>query len=152
MKLILGIGNYGDIYRDTRHNSGFQAIDLVSEDLQIPITKHDFKCLYGKGKAFEEDVILMKPLTYVNLSGDALIQVKNFYKVDIKDIPSPSLSNLPACGRVNLKGRRIEKIDGNFELVSQGMSEEEKDQECSRCLRCDHFGLGSVVGGRKTSW
>lgn len=86
MKLILGIGNYGDIYQDTRHNSGFQAIDLISEDLQIPVNKHDFKCLYGKGKAFDEDVILMKPLTYVNLSGDALILVKNFYKVDTKDI------------------------------------------------------------------
>lgn len=86
MKLVLGIGNYGDIYKDTRHNSGFQALDLISSDFEIPINRHDFKCLYGKGKMFDEDVILMKPLTYVNLSGEALIAVKNFFKIDTSDI------------------------------------------------------------------
>lgn len=86
MKIILGIGNIGDIYTDTRHNSGFQAIDLIASDFDIEIKKRDFKSLIGKGKIFSEDVLLMKPLTYVNLSGDALIQAKNFYKVDISDI------------------------------------------------------------------
>jgi PTH1 family peptidyl-tRNA hydrolase len=86
MKIILGIGNYGDIYEDTRHNSGFQAIDLVSSDFNIPVTKRQFKSLVGKGKIFNEDVLLMKPLTYVNLSGDALIEAMNFYKVDIEDL------------------------------------------------------------------
>lgn len=86
MKIILGIGNYGDIYQDTRHNSGFQAIDLIASDFDIAVTKKSFKALVGKGKIFAEDVLLMKPLTYVNLSGDALIEAKNFYKVDIEDI------------------------------------------------------------------
>lgn len=86
MKLILGIGNYGDIYEDTRHNSGFQAIDLIAEDFGISIQKKDFKSLYGKGKIFGEDVILVKPLTYVNLSGEALIAVKSFFKIDVSDI------------------------------------------------------------------
>ena len=86
MKLILGIGNYGDIYEDTRHNSGFQALDLLAEDFDIDIKKRDFKSLYGKGKIFDEDVILVKPQTYVNLSGEALIAVKNFFKIDISDI------------------------------------------------------------------
>lgn len=86
MKLILGIGNYGDLYEDTRHNSGFQAIDLVASDFNIDIRKKDFKSLYGKGKIFDEDVLLLKPLTYVNLSGEALIAAKNFYKVSLSDI------------------------------------------------------------------
>lgn len=86
MKLILGIGNYGDLYEDTRHNSGFQAIDLIASDFNIDIRKKDFKSLYGKGKIFDEDVLLLKPLTYVNLSGEALIAAKNFYKVALSDI------------------------------------------------------------------
>lgn len=86
MKLILGIGNYGDLYEDTRHNSGFQAIDLIASDFNIDIRKKDFKSLYGKGKIFDEDVLLLKPLTYVNLSGEALIAAKNFYKVSLSDI------------------------------------------------------------------
>ena len=106
MKIILGIGNYGDIYKDTRHNSGFQAIDLMSEDLNIPITKNDFKSLVGKGKAFGEDVLLMKPLTYVNLSGDALVLAKNFYKVDISDIYVlvDDMDTEPGHVRLKLKG------------------------------------------------
>lgn len=86
MKLILGIGNYGDLYEDTRHNSGFQAIDLIASDFNIDIRKKDFKSLYGKGKIFDEDVLLLKPLTYVNLSGEALIAAKNFYKIALSDI------------------------------------------------------------------
>ncbi len=86
MKIILGIGNYGDIYADTRHNSGFQAIDLLSSDFQIPVSKKQFLSLVGKGKIFDEDVLLMKPLTYVNLSGNALIEALHFYKADIHDV------------------------------------------------------------------
>jgi peptidyl-tRNA hydrolase, PTH1 family len=86
MKLILGIGNYGDIYEDTRHNSGYQAIDIFASDCNIDIRKKDFKSIYGKGKVFDEDVILLKPLTYVNLSGEALVAAKNFYKINVEDI------------------------------------------------------------------
>ena len=86
MKIVLGIGNIGDIYTDTRHNSGFQAIDLLAEDFDMEFRKGDFKSFIAKGKIFGEDVLLMKPLTYVNLSGEALIQAKNFYKVDVEDI------------------------------------------------------------------
>ena len=71
--------------------------------------------------------------------------------VDV-DIPAPALSNKGACGRVTLKGRHIEEIGGDFDLVSVGMSEEEMKQECGRCLRCDHFGLGIFKGGRIREW
>lgn len=106
MKIILGIGNEGDRYLDTRHNSGFQAIDIISKDFQIPITKHDFYSYVGKGKIFDEDVLLMKPLTYVNLSGNALIQAKNFYKVDVEDIYIlvDDMDTEPGHIRLKLKG------------------------------------------------
>lgn len=106
MKLILGIGNYGSIYDDTRHNSGFQALDLFASDLQIDIRKKDFKSLVGKGKAFGEDVLLLKPLTYVNLSGEALIQAKNFYKIAVEDIIIlvDDMDTDPGHIRLKLKG------------------------------------------------
>ena len=106
MKIILGIGNVGDIYTDTRHNSGFQALDLFASDFNIEIKKKDFKSMVGKGKAFGEDVLLMKPLTYVNLSGDALIMAKNFYKVDVSDIIIlvDDMDTEPGHIRLKLKG------------------------------------------------
>lgn len=67
-------------------------------------------------------------------------------------IPHPGLSNEPACGRVNTTSRHIENIEGDFDLVSQCMSKEEASQECSRCLRCDHFGFGVFKGGRSEKW
>lgn len=106
MKIILGIGNIGDSYKDTRHNSGFQAIDLLASDFDMKFNKQDFKSFIAKGKIFDEDVLLMKPTTYVNLSGDALIMAKNFYKVDIDDIYVlvDDMDTEPGHIRLKLKG------------------------------------------------
>ena len=106
MKLILGIGNFGALYEDTRHNSGFQALDLFSSDLDIPIDKKKFKSLCGKGKAFEEDVLLLKPLTYVNLSGEALKEAMQFYKIQKEDviILVDDLDTKPGQIRLRFKG------------------------------------------------
>lgn len=86
MKVILGIGNYGIEYDHTRHNAGFDAIDKFASDVGISINRSDFKSLYGYGSYNNEKLFLLKPQTYVNCSGDALRDVINFYKVDIKDI------------------------------------------------------------------
>ena len=67
-------------------------------------------------------------------------------------VPEPQLTPAPPCGRVNLTGRHIENIVGDFELVAEGMTEQEVKQECSRCLRCDHFGYGIFRGGRTSQW
>jgi len=106
MKLILGIGNVGDIYLDTRHNSGFQAIDLFSNDFNITIGKKQFQAFTGKGKAFDEDVLLVKPTTFVNLSGDALIEAMHFYKIEKEDIYVlvDDMDTVPGKIRLRLKG------------------------------------------------
>ena len=82
---------------------------------------------------------------------DSLLGYQHTITVDV-EVPPPQLTNSPACGRVNLVSRSIEDIDGDFGLVSQGMSEEEVQQECGRCLRCDHFGFGVFKGGRNIKW
>lgn len=86
MKLIVGLGNPGKKYEGTRHNMGFMAIDLFSEISCIDIDKEVFSGLLGRGKVFDEDVLLFKPTTYMNLSGTAVSQVVHYFKIAIEDI------------------------------------------------------------------
>ena len=82
---------------------------------------------------------------------DSFLGYHHTITVDV-EVPAPQLTNSPACGRVNLRGRHIEAIAGDFDLVTEGMTEQECQQECGRCLRCDHFGYGVFKGGRNIKW
>ena len=86
MKIIVGLGNPGTEYENTRHNLGYKVIDKLSEELGIEVDKNKFTANYGYKTINGEKIILLKPLTYMNLSGDSVIQVANYYKVDSKDI------------------------------------------------------------------
>ena len=86
MKLIVGLGNPGKKYEKTRHNMGFMTIDLLSDISQIDVDREVFDGLLGRGKIFDEDVLLFKPTTFMNLSGKAVLQVKQFFKIDTEDI------------------------------------------------------------------
>lgn len=87
MKLIIGLGNFEDKYLFTRHNAGFIAVDIfaVSNSQMFSVEKK-LKSKITKFKLNGEDIIIIKPLTYMNLSGEAVIATMNFYKIDIKDI------------------------------------------------------------------
>ena len=86
MKLIAGLGNPGREYENTRHNTGFAVMDKIAEALHVDITQKKFNALIQSVNYKGEKVILMKPQTYMNLSGEALIQAVNFYHIDIDDI------------------------------------------------------------------
>lgn len=86
MKLIVGLGNPGKKYENTRHNLGFKVIDLFSDISRIDVDKEVFNGLLGRGKVYNQDVMLFKPTTFMNLSGNAVIQVVNFFKINIEDI------------------------------------------------------------------
>ena len=86
MVLIVGLGNPGTKYALTRHNMGFRVIDLLSAQTGIEVTKEVFNGLLGRGKIFDNDVLLFKPTTYMNLSGTAVQQVVHYFKVDIDDV------------------------------------------------------------------
>ena len=86
MVLIVGLGNPGTKYEKTRHNMGFRVLDLLSEETGIEVTKEVFTGLLGRGKIFDNDVLLFKPTTYMNLSGTAVQQVVHYFKVNIDDI------------------------------------------------------------------
>lgn len=84
--LIVGLGNPGKEYQSTRHNAGFIAIDYVADELGVKINKLKFKSLIGDARINGKRCLLMKPTTYMNLSGTAVKQAMDFYKLDISKI------------------------------------------------------------------
>ena len=86
MIAIVGLGNPGREYRDTRHNIGFNTIDLLAHRNNIKINKIKFKSLYGEGFINGEKVLFVKPQTYMNNSGVAVMELFNFYKIPIENL------------------------------------------------------------------
>jgi len=78
MKIIVGLGNPGLKYENTRHNAGFMTMDKLAELCHLSFDQEKFSSLFAKGKVNGEDVVLIKPLTYMNNSGLALRQVMDF--------------------------------------------------------------------------
>lgn len=85
VKLIVGLGNPGKQYENTRHNVGFWAIDDMSATWNIPMTKEKWKAGVGEGLFQGEKVVLVKPLTYMNLSGESVRMALDWLKIDLKD-------------------------------------------------------------------
>lgn len=86
MKIIIGLGNPGRQYEDTRHNAGFMVVDKFADKHGVDISKARFNALLGEVFVNGEKVILVKPMTYMNNSGQAVGEVLNFYKPDLEDI------------------------------------------------------------------
>lgn len=86
MYLIVGLGNPEAEYARTRHNMGVDVLNELADKYKIAISREKFDGLYGTGEIEGEKVILLKPQTYMNLSGDSVIQFVNFYKLEMKDI------------------------------------------------------------------
>ena len=86
MYLIAGLGNPGREYAGTRHNVGYETLDAVAAKYDIKINKSKFRGEYGEGFIEGEKVILVKPLTYMNLSGECIREFLNFYKIDNENL------------------------------------------------------------------
>ncbi len=86
MKLIVGLGNPGLQYAATRHNIGFEVIDSLAEAYNIQVTKSKYKALIGEANIKGERVILMKPQTYMNLSGEAVRACMDFHKITNEEV------------------------------------------------------------------
>ncbi len=105
--LIAGLGNPGPKYRHNRHNVGFMVLDAFAEHTQIPIQRVQFRTLVGKGLFHEARLVLAKPQTYMNVSGQAVVPLMKFYKIpperlmvvhDDLDLPFGTLRLRPEGG------------------------------------------------------
>lgn len=86
MYLVVGLGNPGRDYADTRHNIGFEAADAICAKYDIKLNKEKFRAVFGKGRIGGEDVIVAKPQTFMNLSGESVREIKDWYKIENENI------------------------------------------------------------------
>lgn len=86
MKLVVGLGNPGKEYENTRHNVGFNIIDLYLNKKGLSLDKDKFNGKYTKTIINEEEVIFLEPQTYMNLSGECIKKIIDYFKIDISDI------------------------------------------------------------------
>jgi PTH1 family peptidyl-tRNA hydrolase len=107
MYIIAGLGNPTKEYDNTRHNAGFCAIDALAEKYGIDVSEKKHKALIGKGAIEGRKVILVKPQTYMNLSGESLREVTDYYKVDPEEeliVMFDDISLEPGQLRIRTKG------------------------------------------------
>ncbi len=86
MYLVVGLGNPGKQYDMTRHNIGFHTIDYIADEYRVKVNKLKYKALYGECSIGGEKVLLIKPQTYMNLSGESLIDFVKFFKVPVENV------------------------------------------------------------------
>lgn len=100
MYLIAGLGNPDKKYEATRHNIGFETIDLLAHKTGIKLNKIKHKAVFGDGIIAGEKVIVAKPQTYMNLSGESIRDIVNFYKIPVENV-------IVICDDINLETGRI---------------------------------------------
>jgi PTH1 family peptidyl-tRNA hydrolase len=103
VKIIVGLGNPGIPYRMTRHNIGFQVVDRLAKLSHIPIRTKRFKSFYGKGWIDSQQAILVKPITFMNRSGEAVKKVTDFFHLGVDDLVVVHDDLDLALGRIRFK-------------------------------------------------
>ena len=86
MYLIVGLGNPESDYANTRHNMGFKVINEIAKQYEIEISRKKFNSEYGSSVIEGQKVLLVKPQTFMNASGEAVIEFANFYKIELDNI------------------------------------------------------------------
>lgn len=103
MKLIVGLGNPGRRYEGTRHNIGFTVVDLLATRWNVSLVREKFRGRFGEGEFAGHKVVLLEPMTYMNLSGEALMAAGRFYKLDLQDLLVISDDMDLSLGRIRLR-------------------------------------------------
>jgi PTH1 family peptidyl-tRNA hydrolase len=136
--IIAGLGNPGDKYKDTRHNMGFLAMDELFDMWQLTKYRRRFSSLCSVIKKYDAKIILLKPLTYMNESGQAIKKAMSFYKVPIQniiviyddiDLPAGALRIRKKGGPGTHNGMRsiVSHIGDNFPRIRIGVGKGDKD-------------------------
>ena len=139
MFLIVGLGNPGKQYEHTRHNIGFDVMDAIADKYNISISEKKHKALCGKGIIEGQKVVLAKPQTFMNLSGESVVELLNYYKLDPESemlVIFDDISLAPGGLRIRKKGsagghngiKNIIALTGtqNFMRVKVGVGEKPK--------------------------
>ncbi len=151
MRIIAGLGNPDREYTDTRHNAGFAALDRIAAAYKIDVSEKKHKALCGKGFIGGEKVILLKPQSYMNVSGESLRAALDFYKLEPEDciVLFDDISLEPGQLRIRLKGSAgghngIKSViahlgTDNFSRIKIGVGEKPKGYDLADYV-LGHFG------------
>lgn len=122
--LIVGLGNPGSKYENTRHNAGFIALDTLAAKHNIAVKNLKFKALCGQGQISDTQVMLLKPQTFMNLSGEAVMEAAKFYKIPNERILVlyDDISMTPGKLRIRKKGS-AGGHNGIKNIIAQGGSD-----------------------------
>ena len=106
MKIVVGLGNPGDEYANTRHNMGFKVIDSLAKSLEIEVKKRRFGARFGSGEFADKKLILLKPWQFMNRSGQSVATAVGFYKVSVGDllVITDDMDLKPGRIRIRAKG------------------------------------------------
>ncbi len=105
VKMVVGLGNPGDEYVDTRHNAGFCVIDSVAKMLEIDVKERKFGACFGQGEFAGKKLILLKPMRYMNCSGQVVATAVGFYKLVLGDLLVISDDMAIEPGRIRIRAR-----------------------------------------------
>ena len=105
VKMIVGLGNPGREYVDTRHNAGFKVVDELSETLGIKVSKRKFGAVLGRGICGGENVIILKPLRFMNCSGEVVCAAAGFYRIPLTGLLVVSDDMALDVGTIRLRAR-----------------------------------------------
>jgi len=146
MKIIVGLGNPENKYKNTRHNVGFEVINEMSKDYNIKIDKVKFKAHVGEGFINGEKIILIKPQTFMNLSGLSVKEALNFYKSDIENliVISDDVSLPVGAVRIRKKGS-AGGHNGLKDIISRLSTEEFLRVKIGVGEKPEHYILGDYV-------
>jgi PTH1 family peptidyl-tRNA hydrolase len=137
MKIIVGLGNPGNEYINTRHNTGFKVVDLLAEALNIEVRKRKFGARLGSGEFAEKKLILLKPWKFMNRSGQAVATATGFYKLDLENLMVVTDDMALEPGRIRLRARGSAGGHNGLDDIIETLG----TNEFSRC----RVGIGSDI-------
>jgi len=105
VKMVVGLGNPGREYADTRHNIGFRVVDSLAQKLKIDVKKRKFAARFGRGESGDKKLILLKPWQFMNRSGSAVAKAMAFYKLSVGGLLVVSDDMALAVGAVRLRAK-----------------------------------------------
>ena len=127
MKLIVGLGNPGARYIGTRHNVGFGVVDTLASRWDISLTVERFHAWFGKGEIHDEQAVLLKPTTFMNRSGRAVVAAGRFYKLELEDVLVVTDDLALPLGRLRMRTRGSA---GNHKGLQNVIDQTGTDQWC----------------------
>ena len=163
MFLIVGLGNPGKFYKNNRHNIGYKIIDNIREVYNFPDFSKKFKSEFSKSELAENVLFLLKPTTFMNNSGVALKEIKNFYNIDIKNIYVIHDEIDLDQGRVKVKNggghnghnglKSIDKLIGqNYNRIRVGVSRPTKIYDEKINENVSNWVLSDFTSDEKKQW